>query len=219
MGNPANIWSQYGPAGFERPQRFVFNYSYQLPFGNPKGALGWLAQGWTLAGVIVIQDGNPLTVTDLNGGTAYTGAPQANSGEGGASTAQLCPGVTYGQIGTSGSIGSRLGGSGSTNGYFNTSAFCAPTVIGSDGLATAYGDSGLGILLGPGQFNWDTSLLKNMKFGERKTVQFRAEFFNLLNHPQFGNPSTEVTTPSTFGVITTTNGNPRIIQFGLKFLF
>jgi hypothetical protein len=58
-------------------------------------------------------------------------------------------------------------------------------VVGDDGKATACGNSGLGILLGPGQFNWDASLIKTTKFTERQTLQFRAEFFNLFNHPQF----------------------------------
>jgi hypothetical protein len=219
MNNPANTWGDYGPAGFSRPQRFVFNYSYELPFGNPKGALGWIAKGWQLAGVVVVQSGNPLTITDTAGGTVYAGGAQAGTGEGGDSTAQLASGGTYSSIKTPGGLESRLGASGSTNGYFNTAAFTAPLVIGSDGVATAYGNSGLGIIRGPGQFNWDTSLIKNMKVGERKSVQFRAEFFNVLNHAQFGNPGTARSTSATFGVINTTIGNPRIIQLGLKFLF
>jgi hypothetical protein len=81
----------------------------------------------------------------------------------------------------------------------------------------AYGDAGLGILLGPGQFNWDASLIKTTKFTERQTPQFRTEFFNLFNHPQFGNPETSRNTPGTFGQITTTN--PRVIQPAWKHIF
>jgi hypothetical protein len=229
VNNPTNTWGDYGPAGFERPQRFTISYTYDLPFGNPKGALGWLAKGWQLSGVFLIQDGNPLTITTVNGGSAFTGGPAANSGESGASTVQLAPGVTYGQVGTSGGIESRLGGSGSTNGYFNLSAITGNNAINPNGTPTTlaacptcaslYGNSGLGIILGPGNFNWDNSLIKNMLIGERKRLQFRVEAFNLLNHPQFGNPATTYSTLSTFGEITTTSTNPRILQLGLKLLF
>jgi len=200
-----NVWADYGQAGFSRPQVFVFNYSYDLPF-NPKGRFSWLGRGWTLAGVVTIQDGNPITFTDVRGGSVFTGAT-------GNSTAQLCAGATYASTTTSGSIESRL------SNYFNKSAFCNPIVIGSDGLATAYGNSGLGVVSGPGEADWDASILKNTKLTERQTIQFRTEFFNLTNHPNFGDPSAVVSTSSTFGQITTTRVNPRLIQFSLKYLF
>jgi hypothetical protein len=219
IGNPSDTWTDYGPAGFSRSQRLVINYSYVLPFGNHHGLAGALANGWQLAGVTVIQNGQPLTITDTRGGTVFTGGPQAGTGEGGDSTGQLCPGITYSRLGTSGGIESRLGGGAGGPGYFNSQAFCAPIVVGNDGLATAYGNSGLGIILGPGQLNFDGSLLKTTKITEKQTLQFRAEFFNFLNHPQFGNPNTAFSTPSTFGQITTTSTNPRIIQLGLKFMF
>jgi hypothetical protein len=92
-------------------------------------------------------------------------------------------------------------------------------VVGNDGRATAYGNSGLGILLGPGQFNWDASLIKTTNFTEKQTLEFRTEFFNLFNHPQFGNPATSGNTPSTFGQITATSTNPRLIQLALKYIF
>jgi hypothetical protein len=229
INNPTNTWGDYGPAGFERPQRFVVNYSYDLPFGNHTGALGWLAKGWQLAGVVVVQSGEPLTLTTVNGGSAFTGGPAANSGESGASTVQLAPGATYSSLSTPGGVESRLGGSGSTNGYFNLSAITSNIAINPNGTATTvalcptcatlYGNAGLGILQGPGQFNWDQSLIKTTKFGERQSLQFRVEAFNILNHPQFGNPATTYSTASTFGQITTTSTNPRIIQLGLKYLF
>ena len=220
LGNPSNIWSQYGPSGMVRPQRFVVNYTYDLPFGNHMGALGKLTTGWQLAGVTVIQGGVPLTITNTAGGTVYTGGAQAGTGEGGNSPAQLCPGFTYSTMQTSGGVESRLGGSGSAHGYINPAAFCAPPVVGSDGLATAYGNTGLGVLHGPGQVNFDLSLIKTTKLTERQTLQFRAEFFNILNHPQFGNPNlAQNAGPTSFGVISTTSTNPRLVQFALKYLF
>ena len=85
----------------------------------------------------------------------------------------------------------------------------------SDDGGTDFGDSGVGTALGPGQFNWDITAIKRFKITEAQTVQFRAEFYNAFNHPQFANPST--TLGPTFAYITATSVNPRIIQFGLKY--
>jgi hypothetical protein len=87
---------------------------------------------------------------------------------------------------------------------------------------TGWGNSPIGIMTGPGQWNWDMSLQKNTKITEWGTLQFRAEFYNIWNHPQFNNPvSTAFTgTPGgTFGQINSTSVSPRVLQFGLKFLF
>ena len=157
-----------------------------------------------------IQNGTPLILIDERGGTAFI--PSTNNDSLGYSRPQLCPGVSYGQIASPGGIESRL------NGYWNANAFCAPPVIGSDGMATAYGNMGPGVLLGPGQFNFDTALLKNTHIGEKLNVQFRAEFYNLFNHPQFSNPAV-VDSTATFGQITSTSVNPRLIQFALKYVF
>ena len=75
------------------------------------------------------------------------------------------------------------------------------------------------MLLGPGQFNWDFSLVKVTRITERQTLQFRTEFFNTFNHPQFNNPGTAISTLATFGVITSTSVNPRLIQFAMKYSF
>ncbi len=138
--------------------------------------------------------------------------------------------MTYNNILTTGGMSSRLGGSNSANGYLVANAFCAQPAIEPDGVtqttqaacptcATLFGSSGLGIILGPGNVNWDTSILKTIHLTEKQTLQFRADFFNILNHPQFANPGVAQNTPNTFGIITATATNPRIIQFGLKFMF
>jgi len=228
--NASNLGQQYGPAYFAHPQRFIVSYTYELPFGHPSNEfLKKAAEGWMLTGNIVVQDGSPLTFTNVAGGSAY-GTGSAGSGEGGTARAQLCSGMTYNNVQTSGSMTSRLGGSNSANGYINTSAFCAQPAIMPDGVtettqaacptcATLFGDSGLGILLGPGNVNWDTSILKTTKITEKQTIQLRADFFNILNHPQFSNPGVAQDQPNTFGVITTTAVNPRIVQFALKYMF
>jgi len=82
---------------------------------------------------------------------------------------------------------------------------------------------GRGTLTGPGLANLDTSLFRNFKLRERTTLQFRAEFFNVLNHANFGTPNATVfsgTSPSpSAGLITTTATTSRQIQFGLKLMF
>jgi len=137
--------------------------------------------------------------------------------------------MTYANITTSGSIENRLGGPGA-QGYFNNSAFCAPPLVPfGDATATGWGNSGPGIVLGPGQFNFDATLQKTTAISERVSLQFRAEFFNLFNHPQFLDPNGAETVPigpalpdaskSNFGWITATSVSPRVIQLGLKLIF
>ena len=67
--------------------------------------------------------------------------------------------------------------------------------------------------------NLDFSLGKKFNVTERKYFDFRAEFFNFLNHPSFGPPSSSISAPATFGFITSTISNPRNVEFGLKFYF
>jgi hypothetical protein len=86
------------------------------------------------------------------------------------------------------------------------------------GNGTGYGNSGVGIASGPGQFNWDISIAKATRIQERLLLHFRAESFNALNHPQFSNPGTEVTGVN-FGQITAASVNPRLLQFALRLVF
>jgi hypothetical protein len=214
--DPDNFRQQYGPNPNYRPQRLAINYSWDIPTGRREGMMGRLVNGWNVSGVTIAQDGTPLTITDTRGGTIYGfggGSPVV-------SRAQFCTGMGPANVPTTGSITQRLGGSilGGP-GFFNSAAFCAVPAIGN---GTGYGDSGVGIILGPGQFNWDMSLVKTTKVGgfrEDATLVFRAEFFNAFNHPQFNNPGTLDVSKSTFGQITSASVNPRVIQFGLKYLF
>jgi hypothetical protein len=96
-----------------------------------------------------------------------------------------------------------------------------PAVIGSDGVATGFGNSGVGILRGPSELNFDFSLFKHFplhKIKDSADLEFRSEFFNIFNHPLFQDPDTNFSDPS-FGQITNTYGNPRIIQLALKLSF
>ena len=80
-----------------------------------------------------------------------------------------------------------------------------------------FGNSGVGILRGPGLTNVDLNASKNVRITERQSLQFRAEFFNLLNHPNFGVPG--VSLEAGFGQISQTSTEARIIQFALKYRF
>src|SRR5262249_54774654 len=103
----------------------------------------------------------------------------------------------------------------------NAAGAAAWPVVRADGTGTKFGNSGVGIVFGPGQNNFDIAVLKRTPvkwIGESGNIEFRSEFFNAFNHTQFSNPNTSVTSP-TFGVISNTSVNPRIIQFALKVNF
>jgi len=222
--DPNNFQQQYGLNPSYRQQRLAVNYSWDLPFGHAEGFKGKLMNGWNLSGVTIVQDGTPLTITDTRGGTIYGFGPGAAV----TSRAQFAAGMGPANVATAGSLEQRLGGSilGGP-GYLNKAAFgtiptigATPGVAGTGGLG--YGNSGVGIILGPGQFNWDMALVKTTKVGglrEDATLQFRSEFFNAFNHPQFNNPAVVDVSKSTFGQITSTSVSPRLLQFALKYAF
>jgi hypothetical protein len=219
--NDQNTAHPYALHPSYRPQRFNVTYSYDLPLGRHEGLLGKFANGWNVAGVTVIQDGTPITITDTTGGTIY-----GFSGSGVLSTAQFAAGMGNANVATSGSVEQRLGNAPGVNGYFNVAAFAKPLVspLAGDAKATGYGNSGYGIVLGPGQFNFDATIQKTTVVGgihEGATLVFRTEFFNMFNHAQFSNPGVVdfSKSASTFGQITSTSVNPRLIQFALKYVF
>jgi hypothetical protein len=202
-GNRRKAW---GPADFDRTHRLVFNYLYELPrFHGGTGFAGKALTGWAVSGVTTIQSGDPLTLQDIRAGTIFGSFFFSQ-------LATVCPGTPYSAIPTHGSVTSRL------NNYLNASAFCPPVQIG-DG--TGFGNIGRGAVRGPGQTNFDIAIDKATRVGwpkENAAVDFRTEFFNAFNHPQFADPSVLLPFPS-FGQITATRMSPRIIQFALKYNF
>jgi hypothetical protein len=139
--------------------------------------------GWTLAGITTIQGGQPLSIFDSRGGAIYG---MAGATAVGTSRAQIAPGSSYADLVTPGGVESRLGGLSGGPGYINTNALIPIPVIGGNATpgtgGTGWGDSGVGEILGPGQFNFDTTLAKTTRVGglrEDAALQFRAEFFNL----------------------------------------
>jgi hypothetical protein len=235
--DPNNLAQQYGLAAFNRPQRLVISYSYDLPYKHNEGLRGKVLGAWTVSGVTTIQDGEPFTVVDSSGGSIYYGGALPGVASVRANLASPGKCDSFGNckstvpLATSGSTKCRLGivvaGCAANPGWINGAAFTAPVCIGGavegdcfgSGGGTGFGNSGIGTMMGPGQFNWDISIIKNTKIRERTTVQFRAEFYNAFNHAQFNPPTNDFNADGAFGLVTSTSVPPRILQFGLKLLF
>ena len=245
--DPLNIRQQYGPAAFNRPQRLVISYSYQLPFKSD----GWkekVVGGWSISGVTTIQDGLPFSITDASNGEAtllYGSVPPTGPYvRAELSTPVNCNLVTGNcksgvPLGTSGSMTHRVlsGLAGAPNGGFiNQGAFTSLPQFGGStdpaagppcpqegffGCGTGFGNSGVGIMRCCTQANFDAAIIKNTVVGglrEDASLQFRAEFFNLFNHSQFNEPGNG-RGGANFGVITSSSVPGRILQFGLKYSF
>jgi len=228
------VIQDYAPEYFVRPQRLILNYVWNLPAPRMNGIFGKVIDDWSWSGVVTIQNGQPIDIVDSNDGGIFGLVPQA----GNIGKAQLCPGMTAANILTSGSTTQRVANgltinpaTGNVNdGWINSSAFTScnggdavPGNIGAIngvGGGVGFGNMAFGNVLGPGQANWDTALSKMFKIHETQSLQFRAEFYNTLNHPQFSNlPGSDVANGTSMGQITTTSVSPRVIQFALKFLF
>ena len=202
-----------GLSDFDRRQRFVTSAVYQLPFfasssGLAKAALG----GWEASGVIILQSGAPFTIYDPNGGTAYALASTPSS------TATFNPGFSCANAPSSGSIQSRLAN------WVNPLAYQPDALLalstGGNSDATGYGNTPRNCIIGPPQKNVDFTLDKTFKLGERQSLRFRADFFNLFNHPSFADPaSTSVSSAGGSAQITSVIGTPRLVQFSLKYGF
>ncbi len=217
--DPNNRYARYGPAGYDRTNRFVAAYVWTIPGWRNGNAFARNATtGWRLNGTTTFQSGKPLTFTDSRSGTAYGTQSSAR--------AQFVPGMSNRNIinKNGGTMLNRI----INNTYLNSasSVFAiAPSVPNSvlynNAPATDYGNSSIGAVRGPGNDNWDASIEKETRVGglrEGATLIFRTEFFNLWNHPEYANPATGVNA-TTYSQITSSAGSPRLIQFALKYAF
>jgi hypothetical protein len=199
-----NLLRDWGPSALNVKHQASISGSYELPFGHGKSLLGdvsgvadRIVGGWQLNAIVTMVSGFPFTPQD----------------------------------------GSNRSGDGDTRNPDRPSynpAFTGPIIVGSPAqwynpnafvlsAAGTYGNVGRGVLTGPGLADLDLSLFKTTKLAERANLQFRAEFFNALNHPNFGTPNATVfssgaISPSA-GLITSTATTSRQIQFGLKLVF
>jgi hypothetical protein len=170
------------------------------------GLLHYALSGWQISGVITAQSGTPITILDNSAGAVYGNFPFENR-------AQLSGAANPS---TSGSLRSRVWGR-----YLNAAAFTsAPEAPNGTGPSdTDFGNSGVGLVRGPGQRNIDMAIERSFPIAESQSVHMRAEFFNLTNTANFSNPNSDVSSGPAFGVISSTATNPRIIQVALKYQF
>src|SRR5712691_1543690 len=194
-----------GPANFDRPQRLAFTWVQDLPSKATSRLGKALLNNWSLNGFFIAQSGFPLTVINTSSGQGLGGTTSNDNGN---YNANVLSGVPL--IHPTGSTKDNL------QSYINKAAFFAAP-------AGTYGNSGRGILRGPGQWNMDGSIFKDFAVTERWRLQFRTEFFNLLNHANFALASDTSTSlnlnSSTFGQISSTSVNARLIQFALRLSF
>jgi hypothetical protein len=188
--DPTDFRLNYGPSDSDVRNRVTSSYIYQLPkLKSAHGILAGLVNDWQNQGVLIAQTGRPYTVTS-NQDTGATGI--------GGDFADLVPSVSVKP--------SHRG----VAEYFNTAAF-------TEAAPDSYGTSSRGMLYGPSLVNMDFSLFKEFPIHEFGKVQFRSEFFNLFNHPNFNSMDTGIG-DGTFGQLTGANSG-RIAQFALKYLF
>jgi hypothetical protein len=201
--NPTDMRSDYGLSTFDRRHNFRLSAVYQLPFHGGTGFVNKLVDGWQLGGVGSYVSGAPFSpsVGFASTGTgAYTPRPNVVAG------CDLYPSQQ------------------TLSSWFNTSCYTAPPI-------GEFGNSGRDTLIGPNTWSIDSSLSKETKvsrISDRFAIQFRAEFFNIANHPSFANPNANLFTQGANGafnsnpsvnLITSTTSQPRQIQFGLKVMF
>ena len=185
-----------GPSQFDQTHRLVVSYVYDLPFGKGRpwldrgGILNAVLGGWKDSGSFITHSGTPFNV--FSGGPNLTGA---------------ISGYIYADC------NGNPAGSQTTNAWFNTGAF-------SDPAAYRFGTCGRDIVRGPGSWNFDMALMKDFTLPihwESVKIQFRADAFNIFNHPNLGLPN-NTTDSSAFGTITSAS-QPRTLQIGAQILF
>jgi hypothetical protein len=196
----------YGRAFFDVTHNFVLAFNYELPFGEGmkwgsewSGVTDAILGGWKVSAIMQARTGVPLTIRDIGGRTlqAVRGNERPN-----------CIGNP---------VPSNQGMTSDANApndskWVNIDAFeSAP--IGS------WGNCGIGIMDGPGYTNVDLTLAKRFNMGGTRQLEFRAEAFNALNHPNWNVPGVSLANRNTFGIITGTVNEPRIVQLAVKFYF
>ena len=191
----------YGPADFNHTNVFSATYEWKFPKAThlPMAAR-MLVNGWATSGILYIHSGDNITV--------FSGVNNSGTGNGFDHAVQVSPKV-YGNT--------ACGTATPCRGWLLPSAFTVNPAYASN-PTLGYGNTSKNSILGPRYTNWDMALHRYIPVHDEMQFQFRAEYFNVFNHTNFGDPNTTVSS-STFGRITGTNGDPRIAQLSLKFLF
>ena len=183
-------------------QRFVMSANYELPFGKGRAfmtsaskAADMILGGWQANGILTFQQGTPLQIGN-NGNFTNLGSPGQRPNNNGTSAKKSGPNED------------RL------NSWFDQSVFSQAGNFTFGNTSRTSPD-----LRGFGTRSLDASLFKRFFFGEKSNVEFRAEAFNLPNHPIWNNPGTTVNTPGSFGVVNTKGGSTRQVQLALRLQF
>jgi len=206
--NNYDLRAERGRSAFDFRHRLTNSFLYELPFGKGKqwmnrgGVANAVLGGWQLGGIITFQSGFPASIFcgpgnwQNNDSTCYGDATGIN------------PDLAGDQRGPSR--------------FFNTAAFVNRLGVANNAsnLLTSYryGNVGRNVLTGPRIVDVDASVIKLWSFSEARRLEFRAEFFNLPNHPIFGQPDTSPGS-STYGQLTSTRIDPRDVQLALKIVF
>jgi hypothetical protein len=187
-----------GPSDFNQPYTWRTSGVWYLPFGKDlTGVAGVLGKGWSLSGIFTRDAGQPLIILTSNTDNSFTGL--------GVDMANVVPGVPR-RVNISDATAALKGLP-----IINTNAF----VVNAPGTP---GITGRNAFNTPALTDLDASILKEFLFTERFRFQFRTEFFNALNHPQFYFPAPTTLGTGTFGKLTIAR-DPRILQFSAKLLF
>ena len=221
----------YGPSLFDRRHSFNLLMTYDLPLGKGKAwASGAVANkifgGWSVSGVYTAASGLPLEVVDLNacatefGTTSNNGAPVG--------LIKTSSGTINSSRHNNPTIGSDFGSNSSPGGVPN--AFGNPDAVVSQFRYPTFADNRLGQGAIRGMFRWnvDLALAKRTQITERLSTRFDVQFVNAFNHPMFGGstffgfnnePNTDLSDPTSFGVLSQQFNSPRYIQMGIRFDF
>jgi hypothetical protein len=189
--DPRNIRAERGNSIIDMRHRLTFSYLWELPFGKGKA---FLNTGGVVNAILGGWQTNGILTVQT--GLPFSPVLQTSTTNGTGSRPDVVGKVSY---------------PGTLQRWFDPSAFGNPAQF-------TYGNAGRDTLFGPGRTNWDMSIFKNFVIREQTRFEFRAEAFNILNHPQFGLPNPNIGNAQA-GTITSTVGNPRQLQMGLRFQF
>ena len=200
--NNYNLRAERGLSAFDFRHRWTNSFVYEVPFGKGSRLQSLVIGGWQLGGIVTLQSGFPASIYcgpglwQNNDTTCYADATGIN------------PELPGDQRGPSG--------------WFNRAAFANRLGVNNnrpqDVTQYRYGNAGRNVLIGPPLMDVDASVAKNWVMQESRRLEFRAEFFNLPNHPIFAQPDTSPGSP-TYGVIGGTRVDSREVQLALKFVF
>ncbi len=192
-----------GRATLDRRHVLTANFNYELPFflKHENGLVKNLIGGWEASGIIVYNTGLPLTPATSSFDPAGLGFIPALIA--GGRPALICD--------------PNANAPHTQQEWFETDCLAKNPTINS-GIANVIGNSGRGIIQGPGTFRTDFSMLKNIRFGETTQLQLRAEAFNVFNNVNFKTIGSTNVTSTLLGVVTAVR-DPRTIQLGAKFIF